>query len=215
MAQPLIILGTGGNAYDLLDIVEAINRVRPTWSVAGFLADNVPPDGRHLGLKVFGPLGEATRFPDHWFVNAIGSDKSYRRRPEIVASTGLSAERFAVLVHPAAEVSSRATLGPGTYVCAGSIVAGGVTVGRHVTLGPGCILGHDSVIEDYGVLAPGAVVSGFVRVGACCYVGARAVIRQQLHVGERALVGMGAVVIRDVAPGQTVVGNPARQLIRA
>jgi len=49
-------------------------------------------------------------------------------------------------------------------------------------------------------------------VGAGSYVGARAVIRQQLRVGAGALVGMGAVVVRDVPDGATVVGNPARPL---
>jgi sugar O-acyltransferase (sialic acid O-acetyltransferase NeuD family) len=213
--QHLLILGTGGSAHDVLDIVEAINRVRPTWEVAGFLADDRPPGAQHLGYPVVGPVREADRHPGHWFVNAIGSDRSYRCRPDVLAGVGVADHQFAVLIHPAAEVSSRAALGPGTYVCAQAVVAGGVTVGRHVTLGPGCIVGHDAVIDDYAILAPGAVISGAVRVGRCCYVGARAVVRQRLTVGEGALAGMGAVVIRDVPAGHTVVGNPARLLERA
>src|SRR4051812_33313301 len=55
MSRPLLILGTGGSAHDVLDVVEAINAVAPTWGVAGFLDDNRPPGTRHLGLEVFGP----------------------------------------------------------------------------------------------------------------------------------------------------------------
>ena len=51
MTQPLIILGTGGSAYDVLDVVEAINAVSPAWDVVGFLDDARSPGERHLGHR--------------------------------------------------------------------------------------------------------------------------------------------------------------------
>jgi len=212
MSRSLLILGTGGSAHDVLDVVEAINAVAPTWGVAGFLDDNRPPGTRHLGLEVLGPLREARRFHGHDFVNAIGSDKSFRHVPEILASTGLAANRFATLVHPAASVSARARLERGVTVNFGVCVGGGARIGEYVTLCPGCVVGHDTTIEDYSIVAPGAVISGFVHVQRGCYVGARAVIRQHLRVGQGSLIGMGAVVVGEIAAGAVVVGNPARPL---
>src|SRR5262249_11426968 len=142
MKQPLAILGVGGNAYDVLDIVEAANADAPRWEVVGFLDDARTPGAVHLGLPVLGPLREAARLSGCAFINAIGSDGSFRRRPELVAATGLGAERFATLVHPAASVSRRARLGRGVAVNFGASVAGGVVVGDHVVLGPGAIVGH-------------------------------------------------------------------------
>src|SRR5687767_13530415 len=116
MARPLIILGTGGNAYDVLDIVEAINAAGRAWDVKGFLDDARPVGSEFLGLPVLGRLADAGRFATESFVNAIGSDASFGRRREIVASSGLPQDRFATLVHPRASVSSRARLAPGVYV---------------------------------------------------------------------------------------------------
>jgi sugar O-acyltransferase (sialic acid O-acetyltransferase NeuD family) len=212
MTHPLIILGTGGSAHDVLDLVEEINAVVPTWRAAGFLDDARDPGSRHLGLTVLGPLKHASLLCGHWFINVIGNDRNHGRRPEIIATTGVSADRFATLIHPTAAVSRRARLGRGVYVAAGASIGGCVEVADHVSISPGAIVGHDSTVEEYAMVAPGAVVSGFVRIGRAAYVGARAVIRQRIRIGARALVGMGAVVLRDVPEEATVVGNPARPL---
>jgi sugar O-acyltransferase (sialic acid O-acetyltransferase NeuD family) len=215
MTRGLIILGTGGSAYDVLDIVEGLNAKSPAWQVIGFLDDARPAGSRYLELPVLGGLREATRFADCWFINVIGSDASHRRRAEIVQSTGLAPDRFATLVHPQASVSRWARLGRGVYVSFGASIGGGVLSGDHVAFSPACVIGHDSVFAEFALVAPRAVISGFVRVGRCCYIGAGAMIRQKLQIDEGALVGLGAVVTKNVRAGATVVGNPARELVRA
>ncbi|MFN4090992.1 MAG: DapH/DapD/GlmU-related protein, partial [Alphaproteobacteria bacterium] len=73
---------------------------------------------------------------------------------------------------------------------------------------------HDCRIGDYVTFAPGAKVNGNVEVGDHAYVGSGAVIRQGLTIGEGAVIGMGAIVTRDVPPGATVAGNPAKPLAK-
>ncbi|MFG6531428.1 MULTISPECIES: acetyltransferase [unclassified Sulfitobacter] len=73
---------------------------------------------------------------------------------------------------------------------------------------------HDCVIGDFVTFAPGAKVNGNVTIGDHAYIGSGAIVRQGITIGAEAIVGMGAVVTRDVPPGVTVVGNPAKPLIK-
>ncbi|OLU33081.1 acetyltransferase [Pseudomonas sp. PA27(2017)] len=76
---------------------------------------------------------------------------------------------------------------------------------------------HDCVIGDFVTFAPGVKCNGNVVIEDHAYIGAGAVIKQGVPgkprvIGRGAVIGMGAVVTRDVAPGVTVVGNPARPM---
>ncbi len=211
MTQPLIIIGTGGNACDILDVIEAANAIKPSWNVIGCLDDGRDIGAEFLGFPILGKLVDAAKF-DALFINAVGSDRSCCRKPEIIQSTGLDRTRFATLVHPQSSVSSRAQIGFGVCINFGVSIAGRVFIGDHVSLGAGCIIGHDAELTDYSVIAPGAVISGSVHVGTASYIGAGASIRQQIRIGAASIVGMGAVVVKDVSDGGIVVGNPAKPL---
>ncbi len=213
MSKRLIILGASGNAADILDIVDALNSLRATWDVVGLLDDAAQAGTVKHGRPIIGKVVDVARFlKDTWFINAIGSEHSFRARGRIIGASGVPNNRFATLVHPGAAISRGAELGVGSYACFGVSAGHGVRVGRHVHLGVGAILGHDSEVADYALVGPGAVISGFAKIGSDSYVGAGACVKQNIVVGAGALVGLGAVVVRDVAANTTVAGNPARPL---
>jgi len=68
------------------------------------------------------------------------------------------------------------------------------------------------VLEDFATLSPGVHLAGHVQVGAGAFLGTGACVIPKIRIGAHARVGAGAVVIRNVAPSQTVFGNPARAL---
>ncbi|MER3416591.1 MAG: sugar O-acyltransferase [Gemmataceae bacterium] len=210
MAQDIIILGTGGNA---IDIAEAVESNGAKYRVCGFLDDCAELHGRRIGdWRILGPLSLAPSFADALFVNGIGSPLNFWRKPEIIAKTGLSAERFATVVHRQAWVSPSARLGRGVAVLAQASVCARAVLGDHVIVLPNAVVSHDDFIGDYCCIASGACLSGNVSVGRCSYIGARAAVRGYVRLGEQVLVGMGAVVVKDVSDNQVVVGTPARFL---
>ena len=73
---------------------------------------------------------------------------------------------------------------------------------------------HDCVIGDFVTFAPGVKCNGNIVIEDHAYIGAGAVIKQgkpnqPLIIGKGAIVGMGAVVTKNVSAGVTVIGNPA------
>lgn len=137
------------------------------------------------------------------------SDGRRRALSEAVLARGGS---IAVVVHPAARISSTATIGAGTVVSAGVIVQMDARVGRYCSLNTACTVDHDNVLEDGVSIAPGAHLAGHVRVCDGAFIGIGATIKGGVTIGRGATVGAGAVVLRDVLEGLTVVGNPARPI---
>lgn len=76
-----------------------------------------------------------------------------------------------------------------------------------------CHIAHNVVLEKRVQVIAGAVVMGSVHVGQDSWV-ATSMIRDQRKVGAGSVIGMGAVVVKDVADGTTVAGNPAKPFER-
>ncbi|HPN57619.1 MAG TPA: DapH/DapD/GlmU-related protein, partial [Chitinophagaceae bacterium] len=73
---------------------------------------------------------------------------------------------------------------------------------------------HECIIGDFTHIAPGAVLCGNVKVGRNTFIGANSVIRQGIIIGDNVTIGAGTVVVKDVPDGATVVGNPAKNLVK-
>ena len=111
------------------------------------------------------------------------------------------------------------TIGEGAALSPFVTLTSNIRIGKHFHANLYSYVEHDCVIGDFVTFAPGAKCNGNVHIEDHAYIGAGAVIKQgkpgqPLVIGRGALVGMGAVVTRDVPPGATVVGNPAKPFLK-
>lgn len=129
--------------------------------------------------------------------------------------------RFANLVHPSASFGQgqRAAIEArrGVIVCAGVRFTNNIQVGDFTVFNLNATIGHDSIIEDYVNLAPGANISGNVHLRTRCWVGTGAAINQgsgesKLEIGSDTVIGSGSVVVRSCEAGAVYVGIPAKRI---
>lgn len=210
---PLLIVGAGGFARETAAAVQAINAVRPEWDLLGFVDDDPALRGREFeSTPVLGPVAAGlAAHPSARVVVCTGNPKNYFSRFLIVRRLGLSPERYATIVHPAASIARSSVIGRGSVVLAGTVATAQCRIGNHVAVMPMAAIIHDVEIGDFATLSSGVRLGGGARIAMGAYVGAGAVLREGLTVGEWSLVGMGAVVTRAIGRGEVWAGVPARR----
>lgn len=110
------------------------------------------------------------------------------------------------------------TIGEGAILCPFVTLTSNIKIGKHFHANLYSYVEHDTVIGDFVTFAPGVHCNGNVVIEDYAYIGAGALLKQgkpgkPLTIGRGAVVGMGAVVTKNVAAGAIVVGNPARVML--
>ena len=113
------------------------------------------------------------------------------------------------------EIQKNAVVGRRCKISSHAFVCEGVTIEDDVFVGHGVMFINDrrpraTADGQLQTEADWTVVPTVVKRGAS--IGSGAAILCGVTIGENAMIGAGAVVTRDVAPGETVAGVPARRL---
>lgn len=129
--------------------------------------------------------------------------------PELVNLFGCSIGNFCnigcfVEIGPGVKIGDRCRIQSMVYICSG------VTIEADVFIGPGTVFLNDKYPPSPKPFVPEEIV-----VKQSAIIGGGVLILPGIVIGECARIGAGAVVTKDVAPGEIVVGVPARCMTSA
>lgn len=207
MDSPLVIYGAGGLGRELVFLIR-----RTGSSILGFLDDKIPSGSYVNGIPVLGALSWLQENKAE-LVLAFGKPSL---KEDIFAK--IKSNELISLSQPMIDPDARVLdwdniqIGLGSVITAGVAITANVKIGQCTLINLNSTIGHDVNIGDFSTLMPGCHISGNVNIGRRVLIGSGAVILGGIHIGDDAVVGAGSVVNRDVEPGKTVVGVPARRI---
>lgn len=216
MRRKLFILGTSGLAREMAMLAEVVNAREHRWEIAGFIAKDTEEVGKDLGIAPV--AGDDTWLLTHELEADIVIGIGY---PKVKSSVILPyfehRDRFSFpnLVHPSAHLDyRRIEWGIGNAITAGSNFTCDIQIGNFNLFNLNSTVGHDTIVGDFNVINPGVNISGGVKIGSRVLFGTGSQVLENLTIGDDVIVGAGAVVTKDIPEGLTVVGIPARPLMK-
>jgi len=216
--QRVAILGAGGFAREVAWLIRDINRAKLSYEFLGYVVSDLSRLGeRNSCSEVLGDYAWIERNRTRIDAVAIGiGDPGCRLKVATEIEARFPDLAWPSLVHPTVQLDcASANIARGVLLCAGVIGTVNITLDAYAKVDVACTLGHEACLGKGSALNPAVNIAGGVIVGDVVLVGVGAQILQYVRVGDGATVGAGAVVTKDVSPGETVVGIPAKPLKRA
>jgi UDP-perosamine 4-acetyltransferase len=212
MKEEIVVLGTGGHALVVVDILEAMGE----YKIRGIISKTVLNTSNFRGYPI---LGDDSVLPDllksgvRYAAIGVGGFKDNRRRKEVYEKVKTLAFELAAVIHPSATISRTAHLGQGVVIFPNVCINTKVDIGNNVIVATGSTIDHETQIADHVLISAGVTVGASVLVqeGALLALGSKVV--SGAKIGENVLIGAGAVVTSDCIEEGTYLGIPARRII--
>jgi len=204
LQKHILILGTGTFAQEIADVVSEA----PGICVDGFVENMDKERCRETccGLPVYWVDRLADFAHTHFALLGLGTTKR-RLYAEQAAQFGIP---FAAVVHPSAQVSSKGSIGPGTFISRSAIVSAYTQLGEHVVVNRAALIGHHTQVDSFVTVGPNANIAGNCRIETGVYIGMSAAIVDHVSVGAHSVIAAGAVVVKALPAGVMAAGVPAR-----
>jgi acetyltransferase EpsM len=209
---PLLLIGAGGHAKVLLE------EFKDAWDFQAAISETALSETQTAyfkaqGLEVWLESDEIlnaflAKDITHAVV-AVGDNEARLKIAESLLERGFSVPS---LIHPKALLASTAIVSPvGVQILAGAHVGASSSIGKHTILNHYAIVEHDATVGDAVHVAPHGVVLGGASLASGSLLGANATVLPNVSIREKAIIGTGAVVNKDIHRSGTYVGVPIQQ----
>lgn len=207
-SQKFIILGSGGHATVITDLLESLS-----YKIKGVFVKGNNLD-KFLAYPILGDdsLLKDRKFRKYNYAIGVGmvndSLKTRNRLYNNIKDLKLS---IPTLIHKSAVISSRVNISEGCQVLLG------VKIGVNVNIGSNCIINTNASI-DHGAniganchIGPGVTICGNVNIGENTFIGAGTTVINDIVITKDCLVGAGSLILKNISKSGVYFGRPAQK----
>lgn len=193
MSEPLLLIGAGGHARSLIEVVESSNK----WHIVGLVGLLEQVGDKLLGYPVLGSDSDLIQLRQRCAnaLLAIGQISTFTIRQRLVRELRDLNFSMPTVISANAIVSGHAEIGIGTSVGHGVIVNAGACVGEYCILNSNSLIEHDVIIGNYCHISTGALINGGVNIGSGSFIGSGALLREGLTLPANSIVSAGKRVM--------------------
>lgn len=201
--EKIIILGKGGHARSLVDIIEREQK----YKIAGYIVNDTNAEYSKCSVNesgdypVLGCDGDLKEIFQSGITRAaigigyMGKSDLREKLWKLLKDIGFF---LPIICDPSAVVARNVIMKEGCFVGKGTIINSGVLIGKMCIINSGAIVEHDCVIDDFAHISVGSVLCGGVKIGRFSFIGANATVIQYRSIGSNCIVGAGTVVKKDL-----------------
>ena len=198
----VIIIGTGGHAKVLADIVLCAGD-----NLLGFLTSD-RDKSEFVGYPILGLDTDYEKFSDCCFLIGIGNNAVREKFVERMQGV-----EWYTAIHPSAVIARIDTsIGEGTVIMANAMVCAGARIGRHCIINTAADADHDPVMEDFSHISALSILAGGARIGKRSFMGVNSCVRDKTSIGDDCFIGAGSAVVKDINEPGVYVGVPVRKI---
>ena len=207
--KKLIVYGAG----EFGSLIANVLSYHDDLEIAAYGDDDPQKTTDHIdGIPVFGQkdlLNFAEQNNIKLAITAIGNNTIRAEKFNLLKNTGF---QMISIVHPQALIDTKVSYGDNVIIEMGTAIHTHSKIGNNVFLGGEALIGHHNTIGDHVLVGGNVSFGGSVIVEDYVSLGVGASIKPGIRLGKGSVIGVGAAVIKDVEPGTTVVGVPAKPI---
>ena len=189
----LILVGAGGHARSIIDIVESSN----DWKIYGLVGIQREIGKNILGYKVIGTDEDLHNIYSNCnnAIIALGKIGKCDKREIVEYKLNKLGFNFPIIKSNSSYLSKHSSIGYGTSIGHGVIINAGSKIGSHCILNSKSLIEHDCIIHDHCHISTGVIINGGCEVGESSFIGSGSIIREGVIIPPKTIIGAGKCIM--------------------